>query len=288
MQDRCRWMFATALAVVLAAAPAVLAAQPRASERATVRQILNGTTVEVDFSRPVARGRTELFGGVVHWDEMWTPGANHATTLSVDGPVEVNGLALPAGIYSVWMRPDPEEWRVYLNPNPDLYHDSPVPDDHVLTFDVRPEEGAHMEALNWYFPVIGGESAELRMHWGRTYIPLTIRTPRFEIPRVPTSELATYVGTYTFDTRDPTTGGPLRVTITVSGENDQVSGRWGNLPIALIHDGGGIFRIGFLRDGELFDVGSELTLRVIPGRQGGRRGELRWEGEVFARSVEAG
>ena len=53
--------------------------------------MVNGTTITLDFSRPVARGRDSLFGGVVHWGELWTPGANWATKLiSVQPTVQDN------------------------------------------------------------------------------------------------------------------------------------------------------------------------------------------------------
>ena len=176
--SRCRvTMFAVCALSIL---PGALAAQPRASERGTVSQIVNGTTITFDFARPVARGRTNLFGGVVHWGEMWTPGANWATTMEVDGTVEVNGHPLPAGKYSVWMQPQPDEWTVFFNRVARLYHDSPVPDDQVqLSFTVTPAEGAHMEALAWYFPVVGPRDATVRMHWGSTFVPLLIETRAF-------------------------------------------------------------------------------------------------------------
>jgi hypothetical protein len=270
-----------ALAVAIPAGAIGATAQQRASERGQVTQIVNGTTITVDFSRPSARGRAELFGGVVHWGEMWTPGANYATTLEVDKPIELNGHALGPGKYSVWMQPQPDEWTVYLNPHTRLYHDSPVPDDHMLMFSVRPEQGAHMEALAWYFPVVGGGSAELRMHWGDTYVPLTIMTQAFEIPTVAAAELATYLGSYAIDGIDPTSGGPFRVTIQVLEEEGAIAGRWGRAPIALIQSGAGEFRVGFLRDGSLFDVGDEMTLRVITHNGEGVGMEVLWEGEVF-------
>ena len=110
--------YVVALAAALLILPAALSAQPRASERATVNQIVNGTSITFDFSRPVARGRDHLFGGVVHWGELWTPGANWATTLEVDHDVKLNGHAVPAGKYSVWIRVQPEEWTVFLMTRP--------------------------------------------------------------------------------------------------------------------------------------------------------------------------
>ena len=109
--------------------PSVLGAQPRASERGTVTQMVNGTRITIDFSRPVARGRDNLFGGVVHWGELWTPGANWATTLEIDKSIELNGHTVPAGKYSVWMRPQPDTWTVFLNRDVRLYHDQAVPED---------------------------------------------------------------------------------------------------------------------------------------------------------------
>ena len=72
--------------------PASLQAQPRASERAQLTQTANGTTLSLDYSRPVAGGRENLRGGVVHWGELWTPGANWATTLEVDRDMVLNDV----------------------------------------------------------------------------------------------------------------------------------------------------------------------------------------------------
>ena len=58
---------------LLACLPSLLSAQVRASEHGVVSQTVNGTTITIDYSRPVARGRDSLFGRVVHWGEVWTP-----------------------------------------------------------------------------------------------------------------------------------------------------------------------------------------------------------------------
>jgi hypothetical protein len=40
------------------------------------------------------------------------------------------------------------------------------------------ERGAHMEALAWYFPVVGPYAATLRMHWGDLILPIPIEVAR--------------------------------------------------------------------------------------------------------------
>ncbi len=66
MTTRRRLTCFVAVLCTLLVIPAALSAQPRGSERGTVNQIINGTSITFDFGRPVARGRDNLFGGVVH------------------------------------------------------------------------------------------------------------------------------------------------------------------------------------------------------------------------------
>lgn len=262
---------------------AALEAQPRASERSQVTQVVNGTRVTLDYSRPVARGRDNLFGGVVHWGELWTPGANWATTLEVDRRIELNGHELPAGKYSVWLHlQESGPWTLALNSEPRLYHDSPVPESrHVLEIPVIPQEGPHMESLAWYFPAVDGLEAELRMHWGTTLVPLTITTRPFEWTHPAADVRARYAGTYAVDGKDPTTGGPLEFPFSIVDEGGELQGRWGRAPVALVPVSDTEFRIGFMRNGALFDVGDELTIRVVGGRDGPASAvELLWEGSL--------
>jgi len=110
------------LAVSLGAAPAV-SAQIRASEPALVAQTIDGTKLTVEYSRPRARTRDSLFGRVVTWGEVWTPGANMATTLEVSKDVKVNGVALAKGKYSVWLVVRASgPWTAVFDPRSKLFH----------------------------------------------------------------------------------------------------------------------------------------------------------------------
>jgi hypothetical protein len=161
--------------VALAAGPALACAQQvRPSQHGTVSQTVGSTTITIEYDRPVARGRT-LFPGVVSWGSTWTPGANWATTLEVDKPVHIDGHAVPAGKYSVWMVPQPEEWTVILSRAARQFHTRPPPSsDEQARFVVKPTTGDHMETLAFYFPVVASDSTTLVMHWGTTVVPIHI------------------------------------------------------------------------------------------------------------------
>jgi hypothetical protein len=169
----------TLLLLSLFLLPATSSAQTRKSERATVSQVVNGVTITVEYYRPVTRGRTELFGKQVHWGEIWTPGANWATTLEVDRDVDLNGHRVPKGKYSVWMITAKDSaWTFFLNKNARRFHTSRPKDtsEDVVRFPVKPVTGAMMQSLLWYFPNVQHDTVTLHMHWETTVIPLRIVT----------------------------------------------------------------------------------------------------------------
>lgn len=147
------------------------------SQSGSVRQEVANTSIEITYDRPVARGR-DLFGGIVPFGEIWNPGANDATAISFSRDVSVNGNPLPAGRYSLWAIPDPNRWTIVFNRQADVYH-TPYPGegDDALRLMASPRRGAHMETLAFYFAAVEKKDAELRLHWGETYVPLRITVP---------------------------------------------------------------------------------------------------------------
>src|SRR5215217_3830600 len=173
---------------LLSATPTIGCAQIHASEHFTLTQRISTTTVTLEGDRPVARGRT-LFGegGVVRWGEVWTPGANWATTIDVDRDVTIDGKALPKGKYSMWLTPKapPAAWSLSFSREVKRFHTRPPgAGDEQLRLDVKPEQSPmHMETLAWYMPVVTPEGVSLRMHWGTTVVPIQIGV---EVPRIVT------------------------------------------------------------------------------------------------------
>jgi Protein of unknown function (DUF2911) len=171
-----RNLLCAATLVTLTLAPA--AAQdttkgPKPSQRGSVAQRINETTITLDYSRPVARGR-ELFGTLVPWGRVWCPGADDATTIEVSTAVMVNGQELPQGKYSVWTIPNADKWTVIFNRTAAVWHTRYPAGQDALRIDVTPRTGSHMETLAFYFPVVDGRKGELVLHWGTVVVPLSL------------------------------------------------------------------------------------------------------------------
>ncbi len=168
-----RTMLLAPLAVTALVVGAVPGCAQQASQHGVVAQTVNETVITLEYDRPVARGR-ELFGNLVEWDAIWTPGANRATWIDFSRPVTFLGHDLAAGRYAIWMVPrDGEPWEVVVS-EWDTHHAIFPTEAVVFRTDVAAEQGPHMETLGFYFPVVGPYEATLVLHWGTTLVPLGI------------------------------------------------------------------------------------------------------------------
>jgi len=147
------------------------------SQRGTVSQKIANTDLTIEYGRPVARGRA-LFGALVTYGRIWHPGADQGTTFATTREIQVNGQALPAGKYSLWTIPGAESWTFIFSRDAEAFHTSyPGESRDALRVTVKPEQGAHMESMAYYFPAVDGKDATLRLHWGTVMVPLAIKVP---------------------------------------------------------------------------------------------------------------
>ena len=84
--------------------------------RGTLKQRVGLTNIQVDFSRPGVKDRTN-FGGIVPYGQVWRTGANDATRLTFSTPVKLEGHEIPAGTYALFTIPGESEWTIIINKN---------------------------------------------------------------------------------------------------------------------------------------------------------------------------
>ena len=216
------------VASVVAVMPSVSFAQIRASEIGTMSQMIDGTKITVEYSRPRARGRDPLFGGrVVRWNEVWTPGANWATTFETNKDITLNGRKVPKGKYSVWMvvRQD-GNWTTIFDPRVRRYHEEP-PDStgQQVRIATHTTQAPFTEVLTWAMPALSATGGTLTMHWGTTLVSMDVGVePSLRMTMAP-GEAAPYLGAYTYTDRTGPNSGKTRV-LTVSYEDSTLKGQW--------------------------------------------------------------
>jgi DUF2911 family protein len=218
----------TFVAATLVALPSAALAQIRASEIGSMSQIIDGTKITMEYSRPRARGRDPLFGGrVVRWNETWTPGANWATTFEATKDITLNGQTVPKGKYSVWMVVRQSgNWTTILDPRARRYHEDP-PDSTAeqIRIATRPAHAPFAEVLTWSMPAIGATGGTLAMQWGTTLVSMDVAVqPSLEMT-MSADAAAPFVGEYTYTERSGPDSGKTK-TLFVSHEDNTLKGRW--------------------------------------------------------------
>ncbi len=166
--------------VTLAIAAAALA---QGSPASTATVTVSGKTLSVRYAAPSVRGR-QIFGagGLLSKDPTypaWRAGANSATTLVTDGDLDIGGLAVPRGTYTLyaWVQ-DPANWLLIVNKQTGQWG---------LSYDAKQDLGrvtmtmskppALVETLKYTLTDQGGGKAELRLEWEHhiATVPITVK-----------------------------------------------------------------------------------------------------------------
>ena len=155
-------------ALIVAATTVVLGQlSPPASASVTI----GGKAIRISYSAPSVRGR-KIFGdgGLLSRDStypVWRAGANAATTLRTDAALDVGGLAVPRGAYSlyVWVK-DPNAWALIVNKETGqsgLDYNAKLDLGRVTMTMSKPP--AMVERLKYTLSDLGGNRGELRLEW---------------------------------------------------------------------------------------------------------------------------
>jgi hypothetical protein len=158
-------------ASVLIAAASLAFAETKAGLTESVT--IAGKTVSIKYSAPAVNGRVgKLFGkdGQVGSDStypVWRAGANAATALHTDADLDIGGLAVPRGDYSLYINvADPAAWELIVNKETGQ---------SGMTYDAKQELGrvkmtigkppAMVEQLKYTLSGAGGNKGKLQLDW---------------------------------------------------------------------------------------------------------------------------
>jgi hypothetical protein len=156
---------------------------PQASPSSKVEQVVGLTTVEVNYSRPSAKGRT-VFGELVPYGSNWRTGANANTLVTFSENVKIEGKDLAKGTYSLYTTPKADSWDVIFYKTtdnwglPEKWNDANV----AVKVSVKPEStNRQIETFTIAFDNITNDNAVLSIQWEKTIVPIKIEVPTKEV-----------------------------------------------------------------------------------------------------------
>jgi hypothetical protein len=136
-----------------------------------------GCRIGIRYSSPGVKGR-EIWGKLVPYDKVWVTGANHATAITFNQPIKIDGKKVLAGTYGVFTIPGKNDWVVILNKDADQHlTDDYSKEEDVLRFTVKPVKlPSPVQRLTYRIVKKDTISAEVSMAWEKRGIGFVVHT----------------------------------------------------------------------------------------------------------------
>jgi Protein of unknown function (DUF2911) len=150
---------------------------PQPSPVQTVKQDFGMGNIELSYSRPSAKDR-KVFGDLVPFNKLWRTGANGATIIKFNDPVEIKGKKVDTGSYALYTIPGADKWEIILNKGVknwgiDGYNEA----EDVVRISVEPSKATNMtETFTMQFTDLKPESLSLQILWDKTLVNIPITT----------------------------------------------------------------------------------------------------------------
>jgi hypothetical protein len=141
------------------------------SPAATATRTIGGASITIQYSAPSVRGR-QIFGAgnLLSKDPtypIWRAGANDATTLRTSADLDLGGLRVPRGTYSLYVNVrDPNAWELVVNKQTGqsgLEYDAKQDLGRIKMTMSKPP--ALVETLRWEIRDSGGGKGVLQLAW---------------------------------------------------------------------------------------------------------------------------
>lgn len=169
-------IFVLALAIPALSQPAV--DLPRASPPAIVSQTFGFTQATVKYSRPTVNNRV-IWGGLVPYGQVWRAGANEPTLIEFSRDVQVNGQALAAGTYALFVLPEKKSpkdtWTFIFSRNTKGWgafgYDAK---DDALRIPVTIEKSTPTDRMTFEFQSVSDSGATLALQWEKVKATFSI------------------------------------------------------------------------------------------------------------------
>jgi hypothetical protein len=162
--------------VLFLSAAALMGQAQVLSPRMTTSVTIDGKKITIGYGAPSMRGR-KVMGGLVPYGEVWCAGANDATSIDTEADLEIGGMRVPKGSYTLWALPNAGEWKLIVNKETGQWHT-----EYRERFDLGRVKmnvktlPAPVERFKIDLAAAGGNKGTLALSWETTEasVPITV------------------------------------------------------------------------------------------------------------------
>ena len=165
---------------------ALHAQQPIVVPRDSTGVVVSGKTISVSYGRPAMRGR-KIVGDYVPYNRVWRTGAGQATVLTTEADIELGGMEIPKGAYSLYTFPTETQWKLIVNKQTGQWGTiyDPQQDLARVALEKRTLQNS-VEKMTFVLERSGNSSGIIKIEWENTSLSLPFRvspTPIVASPR---------------------------------------------------------------------------------------------------------
>jgi hypothetical protein len=155
--------------------PPLLAQEPIHVPRDSAEVIINGKRISVNYGRPSMRGR-KVMGDFVPYNRVWRTGSGKATMLVTDADLELGGMEIPRGSYSLWTLPSEGQWKLIINKQVEQWGTVYNPQQDLARINLEKKRiTTPVEKLTFVLERGANYSGVLRIDWENTSLSIPFK-----------------------------------------------------------------------------------------------------------------
>lgn len=165
--------------LLLSVAP-LLAQQPILSPRDSSQIIIGGKKISVNYGSPSMRGR-KIMGELVPYNKWWRTGANEATAFVTEANLEVGGVLIPKGAYTLYTLPSESQWKLIINKQTGQWGTTYNPELDFMRIELNKKMlKSPIEKLVISLEKNGNGSGVLKIEWEQTSLSISFKVKNKE------------------------------------------------------------------------------------------------------------
>jgi DNA-binding TFAR19-related protein (PDSD5 family) len=161
--------------------------QPIVEPRDSTQIVINGKRISISYGRPSMRGR-RIMGDFVRYNSVWRTGSGRSTTLTTDAGLELGGMEIPVGSYSLWTLPSEREWKLIINKQAGQWGTVYNPQQDLARITLQKKNLASpVEKLTITLERTSNLSGVLKIEWEHTLLSVPFKVSPIPIIAIPST-----------------------------------------------------------------------------------------------------
>lgn len=147
----------------------------RPSPPGTAEVTLKGKKITIEYSRPSLKGR-KVGQELAPYGKVWRTGANEATSFTTEIDLNIGGVKVPAGKYTLYSLPSEGTWKLIINKQTGQWGTQYNESQDLARIDMKKSSLPQpVEQFTISFDKKGENTADLNLDWEKTRVSVTVK-----------------------------------------------------------------------------------------------------------------